>query len=59
MKIGFCVQGTADKAFVEGLCERWCRAAETERPVFRGNSKQSLLRELRMSLLALVGPSFA
>ena len=46
MKIGYIVQGTADEAFLHGLARRWCNDAELPRGKFRGQSRESLRREL-------------
>ena len=37
MKIGYCVQGTTDEAFVRGLVQRWCPEAELAPGKFRGS----------------------
>ena len=47
MKIGYSVQGSTDRAFLEGLKRRWCRDALTIEGGFRGSTKLSLRREYR------------
>ncbi len=46
MKIGYIVQGAADEAFIHGLAQRWCNDAELPRGKFRGESRETLRREL-------------
>lgn len=53
MRIGYFVQGDADEALVWGLARRWCPQAELEKGKFRGDSKESLRRELRKALMDL------
>lgn len=47
MKIGYSVQGSTDRAFLEGLRRRWCPDALTIEGRFRGSTKLSLRREYR------------
>jgi hypothetical protein len=37
MKIGYCVEGSSDRALIKGLHQRWCPAAELIEGPFRGN----------------------
>lgn len=53
MRIGYCVQGDADEAFVRGLAARWCPGAELIRGTFRGASQETLRREIPKSLVDL------
>ena len=53
MKIGIYVEGAADEAFLRGLKNRWCPNAEFVVGRSRGESKQSLRRELRKNLIGL------
>ncbi len=53
MRIGYVVQGDADEAVVRGLVDRWCQTAESVRGMFRGQSGESLRRELPKALHAL------
>ena len=41
MKIAFCVEGSADRAILRGLRERWCRDAELVEGRFRGQLPRS------------------
>ncbi len=50
MKIGYYVQGDADEAVVKGLAKRWCPDAKLVKGQFRGSTKASLKRELRIAL---------
>ena len=50
MKIGYYVQGDIDEAVVKGLAKRWCPDAELIRGPFRGSTRVSLKRELRIAL---------
>ena len=53
MKIGYYVQGDMDEAVLQGLARRWCPDAELAEGRFRGNSGESLRREIRKSLMDL------
>lgn len=53
MRIGYCVQGDADEAFVRGLAARWCPNAELIQGTFRGASQETLRREIPKSLVDL------
>lgn len=53
MKIGYCVQGDADEAFIRGLAARWCPGAKLIQGVFRGASQETLKREIAKSLIDL------
>lgn len=53
MKIGFCVEGAVDRAFIRGLGNRFCPRAELEAGEFRGKTGLSLRRELEKMLSAL------
>ena len=50
MKIGYYVQGDTDEAVVRGLAKRWCPDAELVKGPFRGSTRDSLKRELRIAL---------
>ena len=50
MKIGYYVQGDTDEAVVWGLAKRWCPDAELVKGPFRGSTRDSLKRELRIAL---------
>jgi hypothetical protein len=47
MKIGYCVEGSTDRATLRGLRQRWCPQAELIEGSFRGTSGQSQRREIR------------
>lgn len=47
MKIGYSVQGSTDRAFLEGLRQRWCPDAQMFEGYFRGMTGESLRREYR------------
>jgi len=53
VKIGFCVEGSTDRAFVTGLRDRWCPRAELVEGLFRGSTGMSQRRELLRSCTAL------
>jgi hypothetical protein len=53
MKIGFCVEGSTDRAFISGLKERWCPQAELVEGRFRGSTGLSLRREINKICLEL------
>jgi hypothetical protein len=46
MKIGYCVEGSTDRAFIEGLRQRWCPEAQLVEGRFRGTTGLSLRREI-------------
>jgi len=46
MKIGFSVEGSTDRALIEGLRERWCPQAILVEGHFRGTTGQSRRREI-------------
>ncbi|MGO8766345.1 MAG: hypothetical protein ACLQSR_14560 [Limisphaerales bacterium] len=46
MKIGYSVEGSTDRALLEGLKRRWCRDAELIPGQFRGLSGVSQRREI-------------
>ena len=46
MKIGYCVEGATDRAFLAGLKQRWCPHADLQEGRFRGSTGDSLTREL-------------
>jgi hypothetical protein len=46
MKIGYCVQGATDRAFVKGLTGRWCPQAELIEGRFRGSTGLRLRAEI-------------
>jgi len=54
MKIGYSVEGSTDRAFLEGLRRRWCPQAELIEGRFRGRSGQSQRREIPQTCLELV-----
>jgi hypothetical protein len=41
MKIAFCVEGSADRAILQGLRSRWCPSAELLEGTFRGQLPRS------------------
>jgi len=47
VKIGYSVEGSTDRAFLMGLQTRWCPLAEMIPGHFRGETGESLRRELR------------
>lgn len=47
MRIGYSVEGSTDRAFLEGLRRRWCPTAELVEGTFRGTSDTSRRREIR------------
>ena len=53
MKIGYCVQGDADEAFIRGLAARWCPGVSLIQGVFRGASQETLKRKIAKSLVEL------
>jgi hypothetical protein len=54
MRIGYAVQGSTDRAFLRGLKDRWCPAAEMVEGAFRGSTGLSLRRELHKICDALL-----
>lgn len=46
MTIGYSVEGATDRAFLEGLRQRWCPDAELIEGSFRGASGRSLRRDI-------------
>jgi hypothetical protein len=53
MKIGYSVEGSTDRALLQGLKRRWCREAELIPGRFRGTSGQSQRREIPNTCLEL------
>ena len=47
MRIGFSVEGSTDRAVLDGLRMRWCPHADLIEGPYRGSTKQSLRREYR------------
>jgi hypothetical protein len=47
MIIGYAVEGATDRAFLEGLRQRWCSQAELVEGSFRGSTGLSLRREIK------------
>ena len=49
MKIAFCVEGSADRAILHGLRDRWCPQAELVEGRFRGQVLRSqIAKECRI-----------
>jgi hypothetical protein len=46
MRIGYCVEGSTDRAFIEGFRRRWCPDAILFEGPFRGTTGVSLRREI-------------
>jgi len=46
MKIGYCVEGSADRAVLHGLRERWCPHAVLVEGMFRGTSGKRQRQEI-------------
>jgi hypothetical protein len=46
MIIGYCVEGSTDRAFINGLKERWCEKATLIEGHFRGSTHLSQRREI-------------
>src|SRR5438477_11498641 len=46
MRIGYCVEGSTDRAVVTGLRDRWCADAELVEGDFRGTTGIALRREI-------------
>ena len=57
MRIGYSVQGTTDRALLEGLRRRWCPHAELLEGPFRGSTRASLRREYHKICQAFVAQS--
>ena len=53
MKIGYSVEGSTDRALLQGLKRRWCREAELIPGQFRGTSGQSQRREIPNTCIEL------
>lgn len=53
MKIGYSVEGSTDRALLQGLKRRWCHAAELIPGQFRGTSGQSQRREIPNTCIEL------
>jgi hypothetical protein len=53
MKIGYSVEGSTDRAFLNGLQLRWCPQAELVEGKFRGSTRQSRWREIPKICLEL------
>jgi hypothetical protein len=53
MKIGYSVEGSTDRALLQGLKRRWCREAELIQGKFRGTSGQSQRREIPNTCIEL------
>ena len=47
MRIGYSVEGSTDRALLEGLRRRWCPGADFVEGPFRGSTRESLRREYR------------
>jgi len=54
MKIGYCVEGSADRAMLHGLKQRWCPHAELVEGSFRGTSGLSQRREIPKVCIELI-----
>ena len=54
MKIGYSVEGSTDRALLEGLRRRWCPQAQLIEGRFRGTSGRSQHREIPKTCLELV-----
>jgi hypothetical protein len=57
MKIGYCVEGSTDRATLVGLNQRWCPHAELIEGSFRGTSGLSQRREIPKTCIELVAKS--
>lgn len=55
MKIGYSVEGSTDRAALEGLRQRWCPHAQFIEGRFRGTSGKSQHREIPRTCIELVG----
>ncbi len=53
MRIGYSVEGSIDRAFLEGLRQRWCPQAQLVEGHFRGATAQSRRREIPRICLEL------
>ena len=54
MKIGYSVEGSTDRALLEGLRRRWCRHAQLIEGCFRGTSGKSQHREIPKTCVELM-----
>jgi len=54
MKIGYCVEGSTDRATLNGLNQRWCPHAQLIEGSFRGTSGLSQRREIPKVCIELV-----
>lgn len=54
MKIGYCVEGSTDRAVFRGLKERWCPHAQLVQGAFRGTSGLSQRREIPQVCIELI-----
>ena len=54
MRIGYCVEGSADRAVLCGLNQRWCSRAELLEGRFRGTTGLSQRREIPKVCIELV-----
>lgn len=54
MKIGYCVEGSTDRATLNGLNQRWCPHAQLIEGSFRGTSGLSQRREIPKICIELV-----
>ena len=53
MSIGYAVEGSSDRALLEGLRRRWCPEARLIKGTFRGQTRESLRREIPKICLEL------
>jgi len=54
MNIGYSVEGSTDRALLEGLRRRWCPHAQLVQGCFRGTSGQSQRREIPNTCIELM-----
>ena len=54
MKIGYCVEGSTDRATLDGLKQRWCPHAQLIEGSFRGTSGLSQRREIPKACIELI-----
>jgi hypothetical protein len=54
MKIGYCVEGSTDRAFLEGLRQRWCPQAVLIEGQFRGMSGERQHHEIPKVCVELI-----
>jgi len=54
MKIGYCVEGSTDRAMLHGLNRRWCPHAQLIEGSFRGTSGLSQRREIPKVCIELI-----